>query len=238
MRNKSAIITGASRGVGRELSKHLSGQGYNLLLIARTSELLDELSDEIHEKDETIYIKKAALDVFDAEKINSVIKDFYQTTQSIDVLFNNAGYVKQGTSDVDPVELSKMINSNVIGAINMVRFTVPFMRLQNRGCIINMCSRNAEKPRSFLGGYAASKAALLAFNESLYKEMKDTSIKVTALCPGFIDTQMTDKVKEDRSRLIKTEDICMIVDFLLSLPVTLAMKELSFESIVQVGSYC
>ena len=67
--------------------------------------------------------------------------------------------------------------------------------------------------------------------------MKETNIKVTALCPGFVDTEMTSDVKEDRSKLIKTTDICVAVDFLLSLSPAVALKKLSFESIVQVGSY-
>jgi short-subunit dehydrogenase len=89
-----------------------------------------------------------------------------------------------------------------------------------------------------LGGYAASKAALLAFNESLYKEMKGTNIKVTALCPGFVDTEMTADLKENRAELIKTSDICVAIDFLLSLSPAVALKKLSFESVVQVGGYC
>lgn len=130
-----------------------------------------------------------------------------------------------------------MINSNLIGAINVIRATVPLMKIKNSGYIINVSSRSAETPRSFLGVYSATKAALLAFNESLYKELKDTNIKVTALCPGFVDTEMTSDVKEDRSKLIKTTDICAAVDFLLSLSPAVALKKLSFESIVQIGGY-
>jgi 3-oxoacyl-[acyl-carrier protein] reductase len=112
------------------------------------------------------------------------------------------------------------------------------MKIKNSGYIINVSSRNAETPRSFLGGYSATKAALLAFNESLYKEMKGTNIKVTALCPGFVDTEMTFDVKEDRNKLIKTDDICTAIDFLLALSPAVALKKLSFESVVQVDSYC
>jgi short-subunit dehydrogenase len=119
----------------------------------------------------------------------------------------------------------------------MIRVVVPLMKIKNSGYIINVSSRSAETPRAFLGGYSATKAALLAFNESLYKEMKDTNIKVTALCPGFVDTEMTSDVKEDRSKLIKTDDICAAIDFLLSLSSAVALKKLSFESIVQVGGY-
>jgi short-subunit dehydrogenase len=237
MYNKSAIITGASKGIGKAVAKHLARQGFNLLLISRSKDLLVALQKELQENNINLIIKTAAIDVSHAKEVNLAITDFYKTTNSIDLLFNNAGYVKRGTSDIDPIELSTMINSNLIGAVNIIRATVPLMKHKNSGYIINVSSRSAETPRSFLGGYSATKAALLAFNESLYKELKDTNIKVTALCPGFVDTEMTSDVQEDRSKLIKTTDICAAVDFLLSLSPAVALKKLSFESIVQVGGY-
>lgn len=237
MYEKSAVITGASKGIGREVAKHLAHQGFNLLLISRSNDLLAEFQKELQENNINLIVKTAAIDVSHAEEVNLAITDFYRTTNSIDLLFNNAGYVKRGTSDIDPIELSAMINSNLVGAVNVIRAIVPLMKIKNSGYIINVSSRSAETPRSFLGGYSATKAALLAFNESLYKELKETNIKVTALCPGFVDTEMTSDVKEDRSKLIKTTDICAAVDFLLSLSPAVALKKLSFESIVQVGSY-
>ncbi|MFC3909136.1 SDR family NAD(P)-dependent oxidoreductase [Legionella dresdenensis] len=237
MYDKSAIITGASKGIGREVAKHLARKGYNLLLISRSKELLAELQQELKEININLIVNIAAIDVYYAGEVNLAITNFYKTTNSVDLLFNNAGYVKRGTSDIDPIELSTMINSNLIGAIDMIRATVPLMKIKNSGYIINVSSRSAETPRSLLGGYAATKAALLAFNESLYKEMKNTNIKVTALCPGLVDTEMTSDVKEDRSKLIKTADICATIDFLLSLSPAVALKKLSFESIVQVGGY-
>jgi 3-oxoacyl-[acyl-carrier protein] reductase len=237
MHGKSAIITGASKGIGRAVAKHLARQGFNLLLISRSKNLLEELQDELRESNINLAIKIATIDVFDAEKVNLVVMDFYKITGSIDLLFNNAGYVKRGTSEIDSIELSTMINVNIIGAVNMIKAIVPLMKVKNSGYIINMSSRSAETPRSFLGGYSATKAALLAFNESLYKELKDTNIKVTALCPGFVDTEMTSDVKEDRNKLIKPADICVAIDFLLSLSSAVALKKLSFESIAQIGGY-
>lgn len=238
MKNKSAIITGASKGIGREVAKHLSLQGYDLLLISRTKTLLAELKKELSIASKTTIIETAAIDVFNFNEINNAITGFYEKTGTIDLLFNNAGYAKRGTSEIDLTELSIMINSNLIGAIHLIKAVVPLMKINNSGYIINVCSRSAHVPRSFLGGYAATKAALLAFNESLYKEMKETNIKVTALCPGFVDTEMTSDIKEDREKLIKTSDICCAIDFLLSLSPSATLKTLSFESIVQVDGYC
>jgi len=237
MHGLSAIVTGASKGIGRAVARHLAKKGFNLLLISRSKNLLAELQQELNQNNTNRVVKTAAIDVSHAEEVEKAIEDFYKITNSIDLLFNNAGYVKRGTSDIDTTELSTMINSNLVGAINLIRSVVPLMKIKNSGYIINVSSRSAETPRSFLGGYSATKAALLAFSESLYKEMKDTNIKVTALCPGFVDTEMTSDVKEDRNKLIKTDDICIIIDFLLALSPAVALKKLSFESIVQVGGY-
>lgn len=237
MYKKSAIITGASKGIGREVAKHLAHKGFNLLLISRSKHLLAELCQELTENNIHIMVEIAAVDVLHADAVNLAVRNFYKITNSIDLLFNNAGYVKRGTSDIDTSELLTMINTNLVGAINMIKAALPLMKIKNSGYIINVSSRSAEIPRSFLGGYAATKAALLAFNESLYKELKDTNIKVTALCPGFVDTEMTSDVKEDRNKLIQTTDICTAIDFLLSLSPAAALKKLSFESIVQVDSY-
>lgn len=235
---KSAVITGASKGIGRALSIHLARQGYNLLLIARTESLLQSLNEEIALINPNLHITVSCCDVFNKEIIKEVIKDFHDNVKSISLLFNNAGYVKRGTSDLDDTELENMLNTNLIGSVNFVREIVPIMREQKHGYIINMSSRNAKVPRAFLGGYAAAKAALLAYSESLYKELEGTGIKVTALCPGFVDTEMTSEVKEDRNLLIPTKDIGVAIDFLLALSGSCAIKELCFESTVQIGKYC
>jgi len=237
MNKKSAIVTGASKGIGREVAKHLASKNYHLLLISRTEELLETLRNEVAEINPDLHIQIAAIDVSNETDVNKVVNDFNQKLGSIDLLFNNAGYVKRGTSEIDSAELLKMVNANIIGAVNLIKVTVPIMKLNNSGYIINVCSRSAQTPRAFLGGYSATKAALLAFNESLHKEMKDTNIKVTALCPGFVDTEMTSDVNEDREKLIKTSDICAAVDFLLALSPAVALKNLAFESVVQVGGY-
>lgn len=95
------------------------------------------------------------------------ISDFYNTANSIDLLFNNAGCVKRGTSTINILKLSAMINSNLIGAVNLIKESIHLIKIKNYGYIVNLSSRSTETPRGFLGGYCATKAALLAFNESL-----------------------------------------------------------------------
>ena len=149
MNVQSAIITGASKGIGRAVACHLANKGFNLLLIARSKNLLVDLQQELLQKYKNLVVKIAAIDVSHAEEVNKSIMEFYRTTDSIDLLFNNAGYVKRGTSDIDGNELLSMINSNLIGAINLIRVVVPLMKIKNKGYIINLNSRSAEISRSF-----------------------------------------------------------------------------------------
>lgn len=235
---KSAIITGASQGIGKTVAEHLINQGYNLLLISRDEVKLSRLKTDLLLTNQDAVVVYAAINVADENAILNSITAFYQQTQSIDIVFNNAGYVKRGTSEIVKDELTKMIDTNLIGAINVIQAALPWMKQQNKGYIINLCSRSAETPRPLLGGYSATKAALLAYSESLYKELKTTNIKVTALCPGFVDTEMTSDVTEDREKLIEQSDICHAIDFLLTLSPSVALKKLSFESVVQIGAYC
>lgn len=238
MRKKSMIITGASKGIGEELSIHFGKKGYNLLLIARTETRLREIKSKISNIHGDQIINYLATDIYNQEPLGEEINSFYHACDGIDILINNAGYVKRGTSTISTEAIEEMVNVNFIGAINMVRHTVPKMMNNKSGYIINICSRNAKIQRSFLGGYAATKAALLAYSGSLYKELSSSGIKVTAICPGFVDTEMTKDLELERHRLIHPSDICKSIEYILSLSKSVAIKELDMESIDQVGGYC
>lgn len=237
MHKKSVIITGASQGIGEAVARHFSAKGCHLLLVSRSKDRLQRLQAELSDGSKQQQISIAAVDVYDAKAVYSAVVAFYEKTGGIDVLVNNAGYVKRGTSELDAEALLAMVNTNLIGSVNMVRAVVPLMKLKKAGYIINMSSRSAEVPRSFLGGYAATKAGILAYSESLYKELSPYGIKVTALCPGFVDTDMTSEVNEDKDKFIKTSDICFSIDFLLKLSAAASLKKLSLESVVQVSGY-
>lgn len=235
--NKTAVITGASKGIGLSVSHYFANKGYDLLLISRSEKLLKHAQTQILQENPNTNITIAPIDIYSESCVNHVIKNFYQDKKTIDVVFNNAGYVKRGTSDIDASEFRTMINVNIEGAINIIRATSFYMKKQKSGYIINMSSRNAKIPREFLGGYAATKAALLAFNESLYKELINYGVKVTALVPGFVNTEMTSDLDLPRESLIQTKEFDKILDFILSLSANVSLKEICFEATPQVGKY-
>ncbi|MCC5792611.1 MAG: SDR family NAD(P)-dependent oxidoreductase [Legionellaceae bacterium] len=237
MANKTVIITGASKGIGEELAYYFSLKKYNVLLLSRNETLLHALKHKLEKKIPQSCINYKALDITDREQVQVFLQSYCEAQKSIDVLVNNAGYVKRGTSEIDPSDLDEMIEVNLKGLINVTNIVVPFMKKQGHGRIINMSSRNAKTPRSFLGIYAATKAGVLAYNEALYKELSEYGIQVTALVPGFVNTQMTSDVPLHRNLLIQPEDISQFMDFILSLPQRVALKEICFEARPQVGKY-
>ena len=231
---KSAIITGASRGIGAAVARHLVSLDYHVLLLARHETALATLATELRDNSKAT-IHYAVCDVFDEKTLGREVQAFVQQS-GLSLLINNAGYVKRGTHDLASNELAKMLDTNLVGAVNVIQSVLPTMLAQQSGYIINIASRSAVQPRPQLGGYAASKAGLLAYSESLYQELAETGIKITTLCPGFVDTEMTSGLPFDRSLLIPPTDICTCVDFLLNLSSSTCLKALTFESIVQVAS--
>jgi 3-oxoacyl-[acyl-carrier protein] reductase len=122
-----------------------------------------------------------------------------------------------------------MINTNLIGVFNFVSTVAPFMKKNKKGRIINVSSFSGKIARELLGGYAATKFGVIGLNESIYKELASHGIYVTALCPSFVDTDMTADIQMDRSEMIQTSDIVKTVDFLLGLSPSVAVKEIAME---------
>ncbi len=237
MTNKTVIVTGASQGIGEKLAKYFAQQNYNILLLARNEILLQKLKFDLEKKFPQSKINIQRLDITNHDEAQQVIQSFCEAQRTIDVLVNNAGYVKRGTSEIDQSDINEMIEVNLKGLIKVTNLVSPFMKKQGFGKIINMSSRNAKTPRSFLGIYAATKAGVLAYNEALYKELTECGIQVTAIVPGFVNTQMTSEVPLDKDLLIQPEDISHFIDFILSLPDRVALKEICFEAKPQVGKY-
>lgn len=229
-KNKTAIVTGASSGIGKALAIHLANNGYTLLLLSRNQEKLIEL-----EKALVGSHCVAAVDVANSTMVQEAVDNFLARFGQIDLLFNSAGYVKSGTSLLAEDEFLKMINANLLGTFNLIHAVLPSMKEKNAGYIINIASISGKRARATLGGYAASKFAVVGFCEALYKELAETGICVTTICPGLVATPMTDDVKLPREEMLQTSDIVKSVDYLLSLSPNARMQELVLHCRAQIN---
>lgn len=199
---KVAIITGASRGIGREIALFFAKEGAKLTLTARNEEQLKELAREIvaagaHEP------LCVALDVNQSEKVDEMTDKTLDKYGRVDILVNNAGITRDGLllrmSDED---WDEVLSTNLRGAFFCMRSVAKPMMRQRYGRIINMSSVIGLIGNAGQANYAASKAGLIALTKSAAKELGSRNVLINAIAPGFIDTEMTRALSDDVKKAI------------------------------------
>lgn len=224
--SKVAFITGGTRGIGKQIAIKLAKNGFDIALNYRKEN--DELKNTKNEIEES-GVKCLAVqgDVTSFEDSERMVKEIFDHYERIDVLVNNAGITKDNLFvRMKKEDFEDVINVNLIGTFNVTKNIVPIMMKQKSGRIINISSVVGISGNAGQANYAASKAGIIGFTKSLAKELGSRNILVNAIAPGFIETQMTDvlkdSVKEEISKSIplkrmgKTEDIANLANFLAS----------------------
>ncbi|MBN3905093.1 MAG: SDR family oxidoreductase [Nostoc sp. NMS1] len=184
----TALITGASSGIGKAFAQELAARKTNLVLVARSEEKLSQLAKQLQEQYKIqvdVIIKdltepNAAAAVFDAIKAKGL---------SIDLLINNAGFGHYGDfAEGDGERQIKIVQLNVLALVDLTHKFLPLMRQRRSGSIINVSSITAFQPIPYLSVYAASKAFILSFSEALWAENRQYGVRVLVTCPGPIET--------------------------------------------------
>ena len=226
--NKLAIVTGASRGIGKAAAINFAKLGYDVAILARNKSLLQQLEEEIKEQYK-VNAKAFIVDVKKQEEINNCIAYILEHHTTIDILFNNAGVLATGLLDITTKDILEQIKTNLLGAYHMLRAIAPQMKQQHSGYIFNVSSRSGKSAIPKFGAYSATKFGLLGINEALYQEMMPYNVKVTALCPSVIDTELTKSFNIPNEEKIEVDDIINTVNYLLTLSHNACIKELSIE---------
>ena len=186
---KTALITGAGRGIGRATAIAFAKEGINLGLLGRTIENLEAVASELQTYGVKVSI--AAADVSNMESVNSAVEKIRGELGPIEILVNNAGISKFGKFlEVDPEDWAKIIQVNVMGVYYVTRAVLPDMIEKNAGDIINISSTAGQKGAPVTSAYSASKAAVIALSESLMLEVRKQNIRVVTLTPSTIATDM------------------------------------------------
>ena len=187
--NKTALITGASGGIGLELARIHASKGDNLVLIARSGDRLSQIKTDLESK----YNVKVHFLVRDLSQPGAALKVFTEVNNhgiEIDYLINNAGFGDFGLfTDTKWEKQESMINLNITALTHLAWLFIPGMIKRGGGKILNVASLAAFTPGPTMSVYFASKAYVLSFSEALNNELKDKGITVTALCPGSVDTK-------------------------------------------------
>lgn len=182
-----ALVTGGTSGIGYELAKLLAQDGYNLVIVARSSERLLEASDEFQELGADVLLLDK--DLFDPSAPKEIYHELKSQNIAIDVLINNAGQGQKGKfHEVDLERHLEIMQLNMISLVAITRLFLTDMAKKNQGKILNLASVVSKTPAPEFSVYAASKAFVLSFTEALAKELEETNITVTALLPGRTDT--------------------------------------------------
>jgi 3-oxoacyl-[acyl-carrier protein] reductase len=232
IRGKTAIVTGASRGIGKALAATCADLGANVVIAARTEGPLKETADEIRKKYK-VEVLPVVCDVTKLEDLENLVNKAKEKFGTIDILINNAGVSSQSPFEKQPFDdFERLVHTNYLGYVRLIRLVINDMIKNKSGAIINMVSGSTlcdPLPRNFLV-YSSLKVGLKAFLKGLFWEMRDHGIKVTSLLPGVTDTDLTGKLKEitaDTSRLMTTEAIENAVRFALTVPANVCPLEIA-----------
>lgn len=188
-----ALVTGASSGIGEAFAEALAARGCNLVLVARRLDRLDALADRL-EADYGISCTRIAFDL-SVEQPGSQLRELVEG--DIDLLVNNAGFATQGPFlDGDAADFARVLAVDIGAVVDLCHAFLPEMARRRRGAIINVSSTTAFQPVPTLAVYAASKAFVLSFSQSLWYEAKQHGVKVFSLAPGPTHTEFFDVVGE------------------------------------------
>lgn len=224
--NEVALITGGTRGIGKEIACTLAEENYDIIINYRTeNEELMKLKKEIEQKRVRCLLLKG--DVSKFEDCKKLVEEAINRVNHIDVLVNNAGITKDMLlMRMKPEDFNEVINVNLIGTFNMAKNVINYMMKERKGRIINVSSVVGISGNAGQTNYAASKAGIIGFTKSLAKEVASRNILVNAIAPGFIQTDMTNILKENvKDEIAKTiplkrmgtaKDVANVVKFLVS----------------------
>ena len=224
--NKLAIITGGTRGIGKQIALTFAKEGYNIAINYRTeNEDLKNTKKEIEENNVKCFTFQG--DVTNFKDCEQFVKQIVEEFGNIDVLVNNAGITRDTLlMRMKEEDFKQVIDTNLIGTFNVTKNVISYMMKARSGRIINISSVVGISGNAGQTNYSASKAGIIGFTKSLAKEVASRNITVNAVAPGFIETQMTAVLKEDikeeiakkipLKRMGTPQDVANVVKFLAS----------------------
>ena len=191
----TALITGASAGIGAAFAQELAARQKNLVLVARSEAKLQKLAQQLQEK-YNIQVDILVQDLTELAAAKTVFDTVTQKGLTIDLLVNNAGFGEYGSfAELDGERQVKTVQLNILALVDLTHQFLPGMRQRRSGGIINMASTAAFQPMPYFSVYAASKAFVLSFSEALWAENNSYGVRVLAVCPGPTETNFFQEAK-------------------------------------------
>lgn len=234
MAERAAIVTGASSGIGLAIANMLGEEGYGLTVAARRPEKLDAAAEGLRAKGYDV--QHIAGNLGDEDVIKSVVAQHEERFGRCDVLVNNAGVgIGETVDQLTTKKVDIQLDTNLRSIFLFYRETVPMLRRageeHHNALVVNTASISGIRGEGWLSVYSATKHGVVGFTQAMNKELASAGIKNTALCPGFVDTPMTDFVKEHvpAESMIRPEDVAESVRYLLKTSPGCVIPEIRFE---------
>jgi 3-oxoacyl-[acyl-carrier protein] reductase len=213
LKNKNALITGAGKGIGKAIAIALAKEGVNVILVARTQ---DEI-ENVAAKARALRVKALAItaDVADINSVNSAVEKALAEFKTIDILINNAGIAAFGKFlELEPADWERIIQVNLMGTYYVTRAILPNMIERQTGDIINISSTAGLNGNALTSAYSASKFAVLGLTDSLMQEVRKHNIRVTALTPSTVATDMAKELNltdGNPEKVMQAEDMAELI---------------------------
>jgi NAD(P)-dependent dehydrogenase (short-subunit alcohol dehydrogenase family) len=234
MPDRAAIVTGASRGIGLAIAEALGEEGFGLTLAARKPDTLEQTAQALRDKGYEVVHQPA--NMADEDAIRQVVQLHRDTYGRLDALVNNAGVgIGAGAHEQATKFVDMQLDVNLRAIILFYRECIELLKQagaeHHNALVVNLASIAGKSPQPWLSVYSATKAAVVAYTGAMNKELGRDGIKSVAFCPGFVDTDMTDFVKESVApeSMIRPADIGEAVHFLLRLSPACVIPEIIFQ---------
>lgn len=227
LKGKVAIVTGASKGIGKAIAVALADAGAKIVLAARTPQTVEDVAAELRETGANA--TAVPTDVTDVDAVQNLVQRTLETYQNLDILINNAGSGKFGTvADFDPSDWDNVINSNLKGVYLCAKYALPHLLAQGEGQIVNVLSIAAKVAFPASSAYCAAKAGALALTKVLAAEVRDQNIRVTAVLPGSVETPFWDDIPQhpDFEKMLKPEHVANAVLSVCQQPIGMVTEEI------------
>ncbi len=212
LNGKTAIVTGATKGIGRAIAEALVGEGMSVCISARKAEEIERTVEELNGVGEG-RVAGAACDVRDYDEVKALVEHTVAEFGGVDVLVNNAGIGMFGrVEEMSPEDFRSVLETNLFGVFYCCREAIPQMKKRGGGYIINISSLAGANPHPQMSAYNASKFALNGFSEALMQEVRHDGIKVSYIMPGSVNTAFGgDEPSAEKSWQLQPEDIARVV---------------------------
>ena len=234
MPERAAIVTGASRGIGLALAEALAAEGYGLTVSARKPDTLEAAAERLREAGHEVEAVPANL--ADADAVSGIVARHRERFGRLDVLVNNAGVgIGAAAAEHQPKYVDLQLAVNIRAVVLLYREGADLLKAagaeHGNALVVNLASMAGKSPQPWLSVYSATKAAVVAYTAAMNKELNGDGVKSVALCPGFVDTDMSEFVKGSvpAEEMITTADIAEALRFVLRLSPHCVIPEIVFQ---------